>query len=378
MKIETFRMEREQCLYENVVDYNLSESGVLPLQLDELLNGDAERARFLQQRMWYPNSDGSLNLREQIAKFYPNCSPENITVTNGGSEANYVTLMSLLEKDDRLACMLPNYMQAWGLGRTYAKGSDAFHLVLTKDEDGKRWALDVDELKRVVTKRTKVILVTNPNNPTGAVLNEEEMDAIVEVARKVKAWLVVDEIYRGAEYNSATTPTFWGRYNKVVITSGLSKAFAMPGLRLGWVVAPPKVIEKIWIHHDYLTLTPNVFSDYIAAIAMEPVQREALLARTKNIIKKNLPPLEAWFTARADLFNYARPLAGAIAYFTYNAQIKPQKLIDRLRVEESTLLVPANHFGMTHKGIRIGYGYDMDKTLNGLTRLENFMRRLKN
>jgi hypothetical protein len=377
MKIETFRMEREQCLYENKVEFNLSESGVLPLQLDELLDGDMERARFLAQRMWYPSSDGSPRLREQIAKFYPDCTPENVTVTNGGSEANYVTLMSLLEESDRLACMLPNYMQAWGLGRTYADGSDAFHLVPGISDGHNRWALDIDELKRVVTKRTKVILVTNPNNPTGAVLNEEEMNAVVEGARNAKAWLVVDEIYRGAEYDGLTTPTFWGRYDKVVVTSGLSKAFAMPGLRLGWVVAPPKLIEKLWIHHDYLTLTPNVFSDYIAAIAMEPVRREALLTRTKNIIKKNLPPLEAWITENADLFNYIRPLAGAIAYFTYNPPIRPQTLIDRLRVEESVLLVPANHFGMSHKGIRTGYGYDIDKTLKGLMRLEAFMRRLK-
>lgn len=377
MKIETFRMEREQCLYENAVEYNLSESGVLPLQLDELLDSDAGRAHFLTQRLWYPSSDGSPKLREQIAKFYPNCTPENVTVTNGGSEANYITLMSLFEKGDRLACMLPNYMQAWGLGNTYAGGSDAFHLVSSGPKDNKRWALDIDELKRAVTKKTKVILVTNPNNPTGAVLTEEEMKAVVEVARKAKAWLVVDEIYRGAEYEGLTTPTFWGRYDNVVITSGLSKAFAMPGLRLGWVVAPPKLIKQLWIHHDYLTLTPNVLSDHIAAIAMEPIRREALLTRTKNIIKKNLPPLEAWLTARGDLFNYTRPLAGAIAYFTYNPPIKPQILIDRLRVEESLLLVPANHFGMSHKGIRTGYGYDLDKTLKGLTRLESFLRRLK-
>jgi len=378
MKIETFRMEREQCLYESAVEYNLSESGVLPLQLDELLDGEVERAHILAQRLWYPSSDGSPKLREQIAKFYPNCTPDNVTVTNGGSEANYLTLISLLEKGERLACMLPNYMQAWGLGNAYADGSDAFHLVSSGPEGNKRWTLDIDELKRAVTKKTKVILVTNPNNPTGAVLTEKEMEAVVETARKAKAWLVVDEIYRGAEYDGPTTPSFWGRYDKVVATSGLSKAFAMPGLRLGWVVAPPKKIKQLWIHHDYLTLTPNVLSDYLATIAMEPVKREALLTRTKNIVRKNLPMLEAWITKRGDLFNYTRPLAGAIAYFTYNSSIKPQALIDRLRVEESLLLVPANHFGMSHKGIRTGYGYDIDKTLKGLTRLENFMRRINN
>ena len=165
MKIETFRMEREQCLYENTVELNLSESGVLPLQVDELLDGDSARAHFLSQHLYYPHSDGSPKLREHIASFYPNCTPENITVTNGCSEANYVTLMSLLEEKERLACMLPNYMQAWGLGRMYTRGSDAFYLVA----DGERWALDIDSLKKAVTKKTKVILVTNPNTTAATV-----------------------------------------------------------------------------------------------------------------------------------------------------------------------------------------------------------------
>jgi aspartate/methionine/tyrosine aminotransferase len=280
--------------------------------------------------------------------------------------------MSLLEKEKRLACMLPNYMQAWGLGRTYTDGTDAFHLMLDK----KRWVLDIDELKKAVTKNTSVILVTNPNNPTGAVLSEDEMNAVVEVARKARAWLVVDEIYRGAELEGPTSPTFWGRYDKVVITSGLSKAFAMPGLRLGWVVAPQKLILQLWIHHDYLTLTPNVLSDHLAAIAMQPVRRESILERTRQILKTNLPPIESWFNERQDLFQYTRPQAGAIIYFLYKQAIKPQVLIDRMRVEKSVLLVPANHFGMNHRGIRTGFGYDLNKTLKGLSRLEELLRNI--
>jgi aspartate/methionine/tyrosine aminotransferase len=199
---------------------------------------------------------------------------------------------------------------------------------------------------------------------------------VVDVARKARAWLVVDEIYRGAEVEGPTSPTFWGRYDKVVITSGLSKAFAMPGLRLGWVVAPPRLIRQLWIHHDYLTLTPNVLSDHLAAIAMEPVRRGAILARTRQIIRTNLPPIESWFLERSDLFQYKRPKAGAIIFFTYEPVIKPQALIDRMRVEKSVLLVPANHFGVRHKGIRTGFGYDVDKTLKGLSRLEDLLRHI--
>ena len=375
MKIETFEMERMQCLYEQVVEYNLSESGVLPVRLSELLGGEGEVEHFLANELWYPESDGSQLFRERVAQFYPECKPENITVTNGGSEANYVTLWTLLEPGSRLALMIPNYMQAWGLGRAYAGGVDTFKLILKKEAGQNRWVLDLDGLKRAVTPKTNVILVTNPNNPTGAVLTADEMNAVVDVARKAGAWLVVDEIYRGAEIEGGTSPTFWGRYEKTIITSGLSKAFGLPGLRIGWVVAPPELIEELWIRHDYLTLTPSLLSDRLGAIAMEPQRRESLLARTRNIIRENLPPLEEWFLKHDDIFTYARPQAGAITYCEYKVPIESTELINRLRIEQSVLLTPGDQHGL-NKGFRIGFGYDLEKTLTGLNRAEALMRTL--
>jgi aspartate/methionine/tyrosine aminotransferase len=375
MKIETFGMERMQCMYERVVECNLSESGVLPLKLSELLDGEEDVERFLANELWYSACEGSQLFRERIAQFYPGCKPENITVTNGGSEANYVTLWTLLEPGSRLAFMIPNYMQAWGLGRAYAGGVDTFRLILKKEAGQNRWVLDLEGLRRAVTPKTNVIVITNPNNPTGAVLTSAEMDAVVDVAGKVGAWLVVDEIYRGAEVQGGTSPTFWGRYEKVVITSGLSKAFGLPGLRIGWVVAPPKLIEELWVRHDYLTLTPSLLSDYLGTIAMEPQRRESLLARTRNIIRENLPPLEEWFLKHDDIFTYARPQAGAITYCEYKLPIESTELINRLRIELSVFLTPGDQFGLG-KGFRTGFGYDLEKTLNGLTRAGALMRTL--
>ena len=375
MKIETFEMERMQCLYEQVVEYNLSESGVLPVRLSELLGGEGEVEHFLANELWYPESDGSQLFRERVAQFYPECKPENITVTNGGSEANYVTLWTLLEPGSRLALMIPNYMQAWGLGRAYAGGVDNFKRILKKEAGQKHRVLELDGLKSAVKPKTNVILVTNPNNPTGSVLTDSEMDTVVEVASKAGVWLVVDEIYRGAEVQGGTSPTFWGRYEKVVITSGLSKAFGLPGLRIGWVVAPPELIKELWIRHDYLTLTPSLLSDRLGAIAMEPQRRESLLARTRNIIRENLPPLEEWFLKHDDIFTYARPQAGAITYCEYKVPIESTELINRLRIEQSVLLTPGDQHGL-NKGFRIGFGYDLEKTLTGLNRAEALMRTL--
>jgi aspartate/methionine/tyrosine aminotransferase len=373
--IETFEMERMQCLYENEVEYNLSESGVQPWSIGELLQGE-EIAQLLSVGLGYPYSNGSALLRERIAAFYPGAGPDNVTVMNGGSEVNYVVLWTLLDGDGRLAFMVPNYMQGWGLGRHYGAGSDAFHLVVRGEGEARRWALDTDELERSVTDRTRVIMVTNPNNPTGGVLTEDEMETVVSVARRAGAWLVADEIYRGAEVGGETGPTFWGRYDKLVITSGLSKAFALPGLRLGWAVAPPELIERLWIHHDYTTLTPSMISDRVAAVVMEPRRRETALARTRGMIRRNLPVLEEWISAQGGVFDYIRPVAGAIAFLGYDLPIGSSELVDRIRVEQSVLVVPGDQFGLG-KYLRIGFGSDVDYTVKGLERVAETIRQLR-
>ena len=375
MQISQFDMIRMQCLYENDVEFDLSETTVLPLKVSELLDGTDAVEHFISRELYYPEAQGSHLLRERIAQFYPDCKPENITVTNGGSEANYLTLWTLLEPGGRLACMIPNYMQAWGLGGAYADGVDAFRLVKQESAGHYRWALDLEELERAVSPGTNVILVTNPNNPTGSILTAAEMDAVVDIARKAGAWLVADEIYRGAEVEGPTTPSFWGRYEKVVITSGLSKAFGLGGLRTGWVVAPPELIAAFGIHFDYLTVTPTLLSDHLSAIVMEPQRRESILARTRDVIRTNLPQIEVWLSGQDDLFTYIRPEAGAFVYCDYTIPINSTELINRLRVEQSVLLTAGDQHGLD-KGLRIGFGFGIEKTIRGLARVETLMRSL--
>ena len=376
MRIDLFRMERTQCLYENEVDFNLSESGVLPLRVEEILQGSKGSAEFLSLGLKYPESDGSDELRGHIAAWY-GATRDHVLVTNGGSEANFTALWGLLEKGDHAAVMLPNYLQTWGLSRAWAAKSKAFYLTESQESgSGKaRWALDVESLHRAVSKKTKLIVVTNPNNPTGAVLNQEEMDEIVRVARKARAWLLVDEIYRGAEVSAPLTPTFWGSYEKVLITSGLSKAFGLPGLRLGWIVAPPKTIAKLCSYHDYTTLTPTILSDRLARIVMEPARREQVLERTRTIIRRNLPKLESWIHSHDEIFSYIPPVAGAITFFKYKLPISSAALFDRLRKERSVLITPGDHFGLG-RYIRVGYGYDVDYTLRGLARVDLTLQEL--
>jgi aspartate/methionine/tyrosine aminotransferase len=377
MEIPRFEMERVQCLYEHEVEFNLSESGVLPLSLDELLPDPDQRAALFAQRLCYPHSKGRARLRQNIAAFYGVGDSESVTVTNGGSEANYMTLWGLVDKTDRVAFMIPNYLQGLGIGTIYGRQVDTYRLVMQKDAAGAlEWRLDLDSLRQAVKPSTKVIVVTNPNNPTGAVLNEAEMDAIIAAADRVGAWLVADEIYRGAEVGGPLTSSFAGRYDKAIITSGLSKAFGLPGLRTGWVVAPPKLIRHLVQYHDYLTLTPGFLSDYLADIVMEPARRDQILERTRSIIRTNLPHLEKWLAAHDDIFEYARPQAGAICTIRYRLPIASEPLYNRFRRERSVLITPGAHFGIG-KFFRVGFGYELEHFLAGLKELDPTLAELR-
>ncbi len=369
MRIEPFRMERMQSTYENYVDYNLSESGVHPMRVSELLEvGGGGTERFLGTELGYSQSNGTEELRDRIAAFYDGAKRANILVTNGGSEANYTTLWSLLERGDRVAFMIPNYLQAWGLSRAFAGRADAFRLLPRRDGGRMRWALDADGLRRAVTKRTRVILVTNPNNPTGAILTEEEMDEVVRAARRSGAWIVADEIYRGTEVSGRTAPSFWGRHERVLITSGLSKAFGLPGLRIGWVAGPAAPVSRIWSYRDYTTIAPGMLSDYLGRIAMDPNRREAIFSRTRDIIRRNLPVIEAWLRSHQGVFGYIPPEAGAIVFARYALPIGSIPLVDRLRTGKSVLVCAGDQFGMG-RHLRFGFGSDSDYMLRGLQRI---------
>ncbi|HUU37164.1 MAG TPA: aminotransferase class I/II-fold pyridoxal phosphate-dependent enzyme, partial [Candidatus Desulfaltia sp.] len=223
MKIEQFQMERMQSTWENVVEFNLSESGVHPLTLGQLLS-EQELREVLDIGLGYSQTNGTPELREQIVQLYPGANLDQVLVTAGSSEANYLLMWSNLEPGDEVVFMMPNYMQMWGLVRGFGAVLKPFWL---KEELG--WDPDLDELRELVTARTKLIIVTNPNNPTGAVLSPEAMSAISDNAARVGAWIVADEVYQGAEREGPISPSFWGKSDRAVIVNGLSKAYGLPG-----------------------------------------------------------------------------------------------------------------------------------------------------
>lgn len=362
MKIETFELERTQSLWENTVDYNLTETGIHPFTLNELLTRDEIEALH-DLRLGYGQTNGSIPLREAISAMYPGTNRENILVTNGSIEANFVTIWNLLERGDEIVLMLPNYMQIWGLARAFGMTVKPFYL---REELG--WQPDLDELCKLVTPNTKMIAVCNPNNPTGAILSEEAMAEIVRLAKEAGAWLYADEIYRGAELSGQETPTFLGRYEKVVVAGGLSKAYALPGLRIGWLVGPHQQIAEAWARRDYTTIATGILSNDIATLALQPDRRARILQRNRAMLNENLNALTQWTETHDTLFSFLPPQAGGMAFLRYDLDINSTELVRKIREEKSTFLVAGDCFGMDHR-LRIGIGSEQSYLLEGLSRV---------
>jgi len=370
---QPFVMERMMSKFENVVDVNLSESGVHPMTLGELLEmGGLELGAVSDVSINYPQANGTIELREAIAAMYPGATPDDVLVTVGAAEANYLALTTLLEPGDEAVIMLPNYMQVWGIAKNRGLTVRECHL---SEERG--WAPDLAELEAAATPRTKLIAVCNPNNPTGRIMTTAEMEAVVAVAERTGAWLLADEVYRGAERETdEEAPSFYGRYNKVLAQGSMSKAYGLPGLRIGWSVGPAQTLDDMWARHEYTTISTTALSNRLTALALSEKVRPRVLARTRRYIREGFPVLEEWMKGHGDMFHFVPPQAAAIAFVRYRIGINSTELVERLRDEKSVLIVPGDHFGLDGH-LRISYGLPHGYLTDGLDRIHQMLVELE-
>ncbi len=369
MKIEEFLLERNQSLFENTVRYNLTESGIHPCALRDFLSED-EQQEVLSLELGYGQTNGDPGLRDAIAALYPGYSRDNVLVTNGSAEANFVTILSLLERGDEIVVMLPNYMLVWGLARSLGMRVIPFHL-----REDNHWSVDIDELKAVVSERTRMIVICNPNNPTGAVMREEEMAAVANIADKIGAWILSDEIYRGSELDGQECASFHAIYNRSIVLSGMSKAMAHPGLRIGWVAADEQVVNDCWHCHDYTSISTGIISQYAAGKLLEPERRLAILNRGRSILRKNLRYLVDWIAARSDRYSLIRPRAGGMAFVRYQLPVNSSELVTGLRESKSVFVVPGDWYGMD-RFLRFGIGCEHHILTEGLALFDDYINEI--
>ena len=314
--------------------------------------------------MGYGQSNGSDELRERIASLYSGATEDSVLVTIGGAEANFTCFWHLFESQSKAAVMLPTYGQVPGLIESFDNRILPVNLV---EEEG--WQPDLSELEVALNEGARFVIITHPNNPTGAALSRESMQAIAELTEQHGAWIMSDEVYQGAETNGEISPSFWGCHDRVLITNSMSKAYGMPGLRLGWIVGPPDLVTELWGRTDYTSIAPPTLSDTLACMALEPTTRARILARTGEITRANLGLLETWMATQEGRFTYRPPDAGAFCFTRYSANINSTEFAEKLRVEKDVLVVPGDHFGMDHY-LRLGFGAPEETLLEALNLLE--------
>jgi aspartate/methionine/tyrosine aminotransferase len=371
MTFFTFDLERWQSTWENRVRHNLSESGVHPLTVRELLAlAEASADPLLDVRLCYSQSNGTDLLRKRIAALYHGATRDHVLVTTGSSEANFVTCWRLIEPGDKVTVLTPNYLQTNGLARNF--GAEVRELTLRFERS---WEPDTTEIRAAIPDGTKLVVVTNPHNPSGHVLSADAGERILRRVAEVGAWLLADEVYQGAERSGVTTRSFWGRYERLVIVNGLSKAYGLPGLRIGWIVASPSFAEEAWMRHDYTTIGPSGVTDHLATLALEPATRARILARTRRILNENYPVVEEWLKGFGDTFAWHPPEAGAICFARYRPAVRGEVLVERLRADHDVLLVSGDHFG-TPGYIRFGMGGEPSELAAALAETERGLRRL--
>jgi len=362
LRFPEFEMERMQSTWEHRVRYDLSESGVEPLTLGEAAR-NFEDLRDL--RLGYAAGMGRDQTRALVAALHPGTEIDNVLVTTGTSEANFLALVTLLAAGDEVVVVMPNYMQVHGIAR--GLGAKVREVWL-REERG--WTLDLDELRAAVGQRTKLVCVCQPNNPTGQVLSADDVHAIAAAAARAGAWILADEVYRGAERDGVDSPTFHGRGDRIIVTGGLSKAYGLPGLRIGWIVASPERIQAAWAMKDYTTIATATLSELLAEQALS--KRGQLVKRTRYLLNERWPILEGWASSHSRELHWTPPAAGAICFFSYTFPVESEVLVDRLIRDWSTLVVPGAHF-KAERHLRIGFGGDTAVLRSGLAAIDRLL-----
>ncbi|MFN0179115.1 MAG: aminotransferase class I/II-fold pyridoxal phosphate-dependent enzyme [Gemmatimonadales bacterium] len=371
MPFRVFELERWQSDYEHSVDYNLADSSVKGVRLSEILPPE-ELTRFLDLELSYPMVNGTELLRNRIAALYRGAIPDQVLVTVGGAEANQLACQTLLEPGDKVALMEPGYRQVYGLAEMQGAIVEPFRLDPTRG-----WRPDLEQLARVVDGKTKLIALVNPNNPTGSVLTAEERGRIVEIAAKVGAWILADEVYRGGErYTDEETPSFWGAYDRVIAVNSLSKAYGLSGLRLGWLVAPAELYGPIWRRHEYAVIATAAPSMRLAEIALSETVRPKLIARQRELSRTGWGIMDAWLHANFDLVSVGASEATSMAFVRYHLPIGSVRLADEIRKQASVLVAPGEYLG-ADEHLRITHGLGKNIVEPALERIAGVLRHLR-
>ncbi|WP_297186212.1 aminotransferase class I/II-fold pyridoxal phosphate-dependent enzyme [Thermococcus sp.] len=369
MKVKPFLVERFMGEHEHNVEVNIAETCVKPFTLGEFLEFVGE-PDFLEKikdlQLTYGYVEGLPELKEGLSRFYKNIKPDDIFITHGAIDANFQVFYSLVEPGDTVISIFPTYQQLYSVPESFGAKVKFWRFY-----EENNWMPDLDELNELVDKKTKLIIINTPNNPTGALLDEKMLRGIAEIAEDANAYVLNDESYRGLYINPEDwVPSIVDISDRAIATNSFSKPLSLTGLRLGWITTSNEDVSKeLILHRDYTTISISLLIEKLATLAID--HAEKIYERNLEILRKNFKLLEKWIKEEP-LVDWVPPKAGTVAFLRYDLEIPSEELAIRLIKEKSTFLVPGSCFGIENH-LRIGYGNPTDVMIEGLKRFKEFL-----
>lgn len=359
MKIDKFKVEKWFNEYEKDAVYDLADTCVESLSIDELLEITGENVQeIFSRKLNYGAIHGSERLKNAICGLYKNQTNQNITVTHGAIGANHLVMLTLVEPKYKVVSIVPTYQQHYSIPKSFGANVEMFFL-----EEKNNWLPDLEKLEEVVGTDTKLICMNNPNNPTGAVIPDEMLRQIVKIAKKLDAYILCDEVYRGLNHEgNPFSESIADIYDKGISTGSMSKVFSLAGLRLGWIAAGENIIEQINSQREYNTISVGILDDYFASIAIE--NRNKIIKRNLAKIATGKKILTDWAESEPRV-RLVTPKGGTTAFVYYDAPLSSVELCKRLQKETGVMILPGETLEMD-KYLRIGYGNNFEQLKKAL------------
>ena len=369
MEFKDFELERWLPIGGKKCDYNLAGATPPTLRFKDLIDEFD-----LNRKIGYGYTKGSDELRERISGLYSSIDKENVVVTHGACEADFLILNYLLNKGDEMVLLAPTYLASYGIANVIGAKVKLFFL---KEEDN--YKLNVEELHEFLSKKTKVIFVTNPNNPTATKLSADAVKALSEIAEDLDCFLVFDEALKGLEIDGVSSPSPIDLYEKGVSTRSLSK-LGLGGLRIGWVAANKEIVDGCWAVKDYTTLGISGLSEYLASIALKEENVERIIEMNRKNLRNRLKILNNWIEDTREALSLVPVEAGAAAFPRYEADADSVELAERLLEEERVLVSPGDYF-LSPKHFRMNYAghsttYTETTFKAALDRISRFLKQI--
>ncbi len=374
MKIKPFAVEEWMNAYETGAKYNIAETCVDSISLNDLfaLTGADQlcfQDDFYSRKLTYGDIEGLPALKDGICRLYTTLHPNEIVTTHGASGANHHVFYSLINPGDRVISIMPTYQQLYSIPEGYGADMQILHL---KNENG--YLPDLDELKKLAAPDTRMICINNPNNPTGALMSEDYLKAIVEIADHVNAYILCDEVYRHLTQRDEWCASIVDLYEKGISVGSMSKVFSLAGLRLGWIASHDQdIIRACLSHRDYNLISCGVLDERIAAIALQNSDR--LLKRNRGIVRNNLAILDDWVKSEPGI-HYTKPQAGTTALVYYDLEIPSYAFCEGLYRQTGAFVTPGDCFEEPYS-MRIGYACDAQTLRDGLQAISAYLRSLE-